>query len=96
MKKFSFGANVWVWPGVGGLHFVNLPKDLSKEVKASGKHYGAGFMKVKVTVGKSTWVTALFPQKVSESYLLSIKKSIRKKEEIVEGDKVRFVFTLVK
>ncbi len=96
MKKFSFKARVWVWPGVGGWHFVNLPKELARKVKKVGRPYGAGFVRIKVTLGKSSWVTALFPHKESETYLLSIKKQIRKKEEVFEDDVVKLSFTLEK
>ena len=87
-KVFKFNAKVWVWPGYAGWHFVTLPKNLSKKIKKIGKIYGAGFVRVKVAVGKSTWRTALFPHKESESYLLSIKKPVRKKEGIWEDDDI--------
>jgi hypothetical protein len=96
MKRFSFSAKVWVYPGIGGWHFVNLPKNLSKQIKKVAKTYGSGFVKAKVTVGKSSWVTALFPHKESETYLISIKKQIRKKEEIFEDDKIKVSFTFDK
>ena len=94
-KVFKFNAKVWVWPGYAGWHFVTLPKNLSKEIRKVAKLYGAGFVKVKVTVGSSTWLTALFPHKESESYLLSIKKPIRKKEGIWEDDNVTIYLTLL-
>ncbi len=91
---YKFKGEVWKWPGLGGWHFVTLPKKLSKEIKDCSKSYGSGFVKVKVTIGNSTWVTALFPHKESQSYLLSIKQNIRKKEEIWENDKVAVSFIL--
>jgi len=94
-KSFVFVREVWVWPGVVGWHFVTLPKKLSGEIKKTSKHYGSGFVKVKVTIGKSSWVTALFPHKESGSYLLSIKKNIRKREEVFEGDRVKVSFNLI-
>ncbi|KND48225.1 MAG: hypothetical protein AB201_01345 [Parcubacteria bacterium C7867-006] len=95
-KIFKIYSQVWRWPGDMGWHFVTLPKNLSADIKKVGKRYGAGFVKVKVTVGKSTWVTALFPHKESESYLLSIKQNIRKKEGIWENDKIKASFVLEK
>ncbi len=95
MKKvFTFNSQVWRWPGDMGWHFVTLPKKLSAEVKGVGKRYGAGFVKVKVTLRKSSWITALFPHKESGAYLLSIKQNIRKKEGVWEGDKIQASFTL--
>ncbi len=95
MKIYKFRAQVWRWPGYAGWHFVNLPKKLAQEIKKVGKLYGAGFVKIKVTVGRSSWVTALFPHKVSETYLLSIKKPIRKKEGVWENDSISVSFTLL-
>lgn len=95
-KVYKFRAEVWKWPGYAGWHFVDLPKKLSQEIKKVGKSYGSGFIKIKATIGKSSWVTALFPHKESETYLLSVKAGIRKKENIWEGDKVNLDFILEK
>lgn len=91
---YKFKARVWRWPGVGGWHFVNLPKTLSAKINKTAKSYGAGFVKVKATIGSSSWTTALFPHKESKGYLLSIKQSIRKKEGIWENDLVGISFVL--
>lgn len=74
---------------------MTLPKKVSAEIKNMGKSYGAGFVKVEVKVGKSVWTTALFPHKDSEGYLLSVKKKIREKEHIWEGDMVDVRITLI-
>lgn len=94
-KVYKFRGQVWKWPGEGAWHFVNLPKKMYQEIRKVAKPYGAGFVKVKVTLGKSSWVTALFPHKQSETYLISIKNSIRKKEGIWENDKINITFLLV-
>ncbi len=94
-NQFSFSADVWRWPGASGWHFVNIDKALSEKVRKQSKPYGAGFVKVRVTLGSSTWITALFPQKISSSYILSIKKSIRQKEDVWEGNHTKLSFTLV-
>ena len=78
-KIYKFKAEVWKWPGYAGWHFVNVPQEISVKIKRIARTYGAGFVKVEATVGKSSWETALFPQVKSKSYLLSIKASIRKK-----------------
>ena len=85
---FRFKAKIWRWPGYAGWHFVTLPKPLSRKIKKTSKTYGSGFVKVKVSVGKSIWTTALFPHKASDSYILSVKKPIRKKEGLYEDDTI--------
>jgi hypothetical protein len=94
-KVFTFKSKVWRWPGDVAWHFVNLDKDLSAKIKKIGVPYGAGMIKVEVAVGKSHWVSALFPQRRSESYILSIKKAIREKEDIWEGNEIKISIKLV-
>lgn len=95
MKKFSIKAKVWRWPGVGGWHFVTLDKDLSAKIKKITRPYGAGFVKIRATIGKTSWQTALFPHKRSMAYLISIKVTVRKNEDIWEGDDVTIKFILI-
>lgn len=92
---YKFKGEVWRWPGLGGWHFMNVPKAISEKIRKTAKTYGAGFVKVEVKIGKSTWRTALFPDKRSGTYLVSIKASIRKKEKIWERDIVSLSFKLI-
>ncbi len=85
-KKFKFKAKVWIWPGEAGWHFVNLDKNLYKEIRSV---YTKGFVKVKATCGKSEWNTSLFPHTKDGAYLLCLKKSIRKDEGIFAGDTIQ-------
>ncbi|MHB1316343.1 MAG: DUF1905 domain-containing protein [Minisyncoccota bacterium] len=94
-SQFKIMSEVWKWPGDMGWHFVTLPKKISAEIKKTGKTYGSGFIKVEVVLGKTTWVTALFPHKASESYILSIKKKVREKEGIWVGDNVELKLKLI-
>ena len=84
-KNFTIVSKVWRWPGDGGWHFVTLEKSLSEKIRAV---YTKGFVKVNVTLGKTTWVTSLFPHKHA-GYLLCISKKVRKLEGILEGDTIR-------
>ncbi len=84
-KDFKIKGEVWLYPGLGGWHFVTLEKKLSEKIR---KEIPKGFVKVQAKVGQSSWQTSLFPHKQSESYLLCIKNSIRKKEGVLAGDKI--------
>lgn len=96
MKKlFKIKSEVWIWPGLGGWHFVSLDRKLNPEIEKNTKKYGSGFRKIRVTVGKTTWDTALFPYKKEKVYLISIKKDVRKKEGIQAGDMVTVKFKLL-
>ncbi len=94
-NKHTINAIVWIYPGLGGWHFVTLDKTLSEQIKKTASSYGAGFVKIKATIGKTSWQTALFPHKQSGAYLLSIKASVRKKEEVYEGDTINVSFEIV-
>lgn len=85
LKKFKIQAIVWLYPGLGGWHFVTLSKSLSAKIK---EKYPKGFVKVEATLGKTSWQTSLFPHSQSKSYLLCIKNAIRKKEGIFAGEEV--------
>ena len=82
-KEFKIKAKVWLYPGLGGWHFVTLDKALSEEIRSK---YKTGFVKVEAKLGKTTWNTSLFPHKQSKSYLLCIKNAIRKAEGVMVGD----------
>ncbi|CAB4654782.1 unannotated protein [freshwater metagenome] len=47
-----------------------------------------------MTIGESNWATSLFRESKSGSYILPLKKEIRSKEKITEGDLVSVCFTL--
>jgi hypothetical protein len=89
-KVHTFSANVWVYPGVGGWHFVYLPKDIAKRIDmAKPKKVGFCFIPVSVTVGDTCWKTTLFPAQKENTYLLALKASVRKKEMIHQGDTIQ-------
>ena len=90
-KNFTIVSEVWRWPGDGGWHFITLDKKISEKIRAV---YTKGFVKVNVTVGKTTWVTSLFPHKQA-GYLLCISKKVRRIEGIQEGDTVRIKIAIL-
>lgn len=82
-------ASVWVYPGLGGWHFVYIPKKFSDAIRLSKyKTTGFGFIPVQVTVGASTWETVLIWSAKESVYLVALKAAIRKREKIYEHDKI--------
>jgi hypothetical protein len=45
-------------------------------------------VRVHVRIGQTVFATSVFPEKASGSYLLPVKKSVREKEGIDDGDRV--------
>lgn len=90
-KNLKIKAKVWRWPGEGSWHFVNVDKKLSADIR---KSYPKGFVKIQAKIGKTSWDTSLFPHKLSNTYLLSVKALVRKKENIFDGDEVSIDFKI--
>ena len=85
----KFKTKVWIWDGPSAWYFVTIPVKESLVVKEKyGKfHRGWGSVPIKVIIGKSIWNTSMFWEK-SGTYLLPIKKEIRKNENISNGSNV--------
>lgn len=69
--------------GKGAWHFVTLPKTAADEIRFFNFH-AKGFMPIAVvaTVGNTTWKTSVFPDSKSGSFVLAIKKDVRKAEKL--------------
>jgi hypothetical protein len=85
-----FDAELWVWDArrADSWTFVSLPADASDEIRdlAHGPRRGFGSVRARVTVGGSTWATSIFPDSARGSYVLPIKRAIRKAEGLDVGD----------
>lgn len=94
---YRFSAPLWRWKGESPWHFVTLPFEQADEIDERTAHVQRGFgsVKVKVTVGGTTWSTSLFPATSEESYILPVKAAVRKAEGLVEGGMVDVTIELV-
>ncbi len=86
--KTEFDGKIWFWRGPAPWYFVTVPAEQSRDLKAiSGLvTYGWGVIPVQVRIGKTGWKTSLFPK--DGLYLVPIKASVRKAENLEEGDTV--------
>lgn len=91
----EFTAPLWEYEGEAPWVFVTLPHDLADEV-ADRAPDGPGFgsVPVEVRVGDTTWRTSVFPDKRSASYVLPVKRSVRRAEGVGPGDEVTVVLSL--
>ncbi len=95
-KTFDFKGRVWKHDGPAGWLFVYVEKFISTEILAltkGKKKVGFGFIPIQATLGRSTWDTAIFPNK-ERKYLLAIKRSIGRVENTKEGDIVDVRLTI--
>jgi hypothetical protein len=84
----EFSGEIWFWKGPAPWFFVTVPAEQSRDLKAISEFvtYGWGVIPVHVRIGNSEWQTSLFPK--DGLYLVPIKASVRKAENLEEGDKV--------
>lgn len=82
----KFTAELWEH-SPGGWCFVTVPAAVGEALAdGPGPRRGFGAVRVEVTVGSTTWQTSVFPSK--ESYILPMKKPVRRAEELEPGDPV--------
>jgi hypothetical protein len=85
-----FDAELWLWDARRdeSWTFVSLPADVSEEIRdlAAGPRRGFGAVRVRVTVGTTTWSTSIFPDAASGCYVLPVKRAVRKAEGLDVGD----------
>jgi hypothetical protein len=86
----AFDAELWIWDArrADTWTFVSLPTEASEDIRdlASGPRRGFGALRVRVTVGDSTWKTSIFPDSARGSYVLPIKRAVRTAEALHPGD----------
>nr|WP_181951811.1 DUF1905 domain-containing protein [Sphingobium fluviale] len=70
--------------------FIILSGDVVGEIHyaAMGRTGGFGSVKVRATIGDTTWETSLFPSKEMGGFMLPVKAAVRKAEGLAEGDEV--------
>lgn len=67
--------------------FLSLPLEDSAAIRAVPRppQRGFGSLRVRVTIGATTWTTSIFPEK-NGPYVLPVKKSVRVAESLEVGD----------
>jgi hypothetical protein len=86
--NIEFNGKILFWKGPAPWFFVTVPAKQSRDLKAiSGLvTYGWGVIPVHVRIGNTEWETSLIPK--DGRYLVPIKASVRKAENLEKGDKV--------
>lgn len=86
--KIEFSGEIWFWKGPAPWYFVTVPAEHCHDLSAISRlvTYGWGMIPVHVRIGKTEWKTSLFPK--DGQYLVPIKASVQKAEDLDEGDSV--------
>ena len=88
MVQHVFRARVWEHsPGdPGSWHFLTVPAELSEDLTLeSGPRTGFGSIRVRVSIGATTWQTSVFPDTATGSFVLPVKKQVRRSEDLSAG-----------
>ncbi|XVV07507.1 DUF1905 domain-containing protein [Actinosynnema sp. CA-248983] len=95
----EFDAELWIWDArrEDSWTFVSLPVESSEEIRelVGGARRGFGSVRVRVTVGGTTWSTSIFPDGTQGCYVLPVKRAVRKAESVEAGDVVQVSVELV-
>lgn len=88
--RVAFTARLERWAArTDAWYFLFLPEAESDEIAALPlPPAGFGGVKVRVTIGAQQWSTSVFPDTARGCYALPVKRSVRDREGIVEGDLV--------
>lgn len=84
----EFSEKIWFWRGPAPWHFVTVPAEESRDLKAISGFvtYGWGMIPVRVRIGRTEWETSLWPK--DGRYIVPIKTSVRAAEKLEVGDEV--------
>ncbi|GAA0245502.1 DUF1905 domain-containing protein [Saccharothrix mutabilis subsp. mutabilis] len=86
----DFDAELWIWDARrdDSWVFVSLPAESSEDVRelVGGARRGFGSVRVRVTVGGTSWSTSIFPDSARGCYVLPVKRAVREAESLEVGD----------
>jgi Domain of unknown function (DUF1905) len=96
---YEFEADLWEWEArrTDSWTFVSLPAEMADEILELTAPYERGFgsVRVEVAVGRTAWRTSIFPDSKRRTYVLPIKRAVRRAEQLEAGDTARVRLTLV-
>ena len=95
--SYRFDAELWEYTGQGAWVFLTVPADLTADIAAIPRapRPGFGSIRVSVTLGGSTWLTSIFPDSKSGTFMLPVKKAVRAREGVEPGDLVAVALELL-
>ncbi|GCE76313.1 DUF1905 domain-containing protein [Cellulomonas biazotea] len=96
---YDFDAPLWRWDArrTDTWVFASLPTEVADEVLevAGAVTRGFGSVRVEVTLGATVWRTSIFPDDGAGTFVLPVKKAVRRAEQVDVGDTVRLRIALV-
>jgi hypothetical protein len=99
VSEHLFDAQLFPWDegSPDSWVFVALPREVSDRIddEVTGPPRGFGSVRVEVGVGATQWATSIFPSKELGTYVLPVKKAVRRAEDLDVGDVATFNLTVL-
>jgi len=96
MTTCRFSAALWRWEAQEAWFFVTVPADESARIRERPRPpRGFGSVRVRATIGATTWQTSVFPDSARGAYVLPVKKAVRRAEGLEEGDRAAVVLEVL-
>ncbi len=104
-ETHTLTTSLWIWTtdeAPASWHFLTLDGVVAEAIHAlalmrrleGGRKRGWGSIKVRATVGDTSWETSIFPAKEMGGWLLPVKAAVRKAEGLAAGDLVTVSVTV--
>lgn len=104
-ETYTTTAKLWIWTSEkapASWHFLTITGEVAEAIHALalmrrlefGRKRGWGSMKVRATIGDTSWETSIFPDKDSDGWMLPVKADVRKAEGMVAGDQIELSLSL--
>lgn len=88
-----FAAELFEWRGPAPFFWVSLSREACDYVRdQDGASYGWGAIPVAARIGDTAWETSLLPR--DGGYALPVKKAVREREGVGDGDTVTVELTV--
>jgi hypothetical protein len=85
--RCRFSAELWRWEAQSSWFFVTVSDDASALIRERPRPpRGFGSVRVRATIGRTTWATSVFPESTRGAYVLPVKKAVRTAERLDEGE----------
>ena len=96
MESIRFTSEVWRWESRrDDWYFVTLPAEFAEPiVETPREQRGFRSIKVRATIGSTSWTTSIFPGEEG-GYSLPVKRSVRDAEGVLPGDVIAVSVELV-
>jgi len=95
-------CELWRWTGGGNgaWHFLTISGEAGEALteialmrRLEGMARGFGSLRVTATIGTTSWKTSVFPSRET-GWMLPVKASVRKAEDLSESDEVSLALEL--